>query len=420
MLKKISNKILKKTKNEKRIDLKSIIAGIAPDSKSEKEAFDTASKFINDLNKDLKKINAKAILGGSGAKGTWLDLFDIDVFVRFNYSKYKDKSDKLSEFLYPYLKAHAPDRLRGSRDYFIIKKENFSIEVVPILDIKDSKQALNITDVSPLHTDYVNKKLKAKNDVKLLKKFLKTSGIYGAESYVQGFSGYVCELLIINYKSFNALVKSASKWQDKVFIDIEKFYKGKNINIELNKSKLVSPIVIIDPVQKDRNAAAAISSESFIRFKEVCSAFLKNPSEKFFSEQEININLLKKNNVVVQASTSGKHDVAGARLLKVFEYLKENVKNYGFKIKSGWKYSDEKAVFWFSAKDIDPEVILAGPPLSMKTHVLNFKKKHKKVFEKSKVLYAREKRKFTRLKDCLDILIKTKYVTERVISVKIV
>ena len=262
----------KKFSIKKKVDLihfKDIVDRITPDASSENQAFDTASKFINALNKDIKKINARAILGGSGAKGTWLDLFDIDVFVKFNYGKYKDKTDKLSDLLHPFIKSHNPERLRGSRDYFIIKKGGFSIEVVPILDIKESKQALNITDVSPLHTEYVNRRLrnkKAKNDVKLLKKFLKTAGIYGAESYVQGFSGYVCELLIINYKSFNSLIKDASKWHDKVFIDIEKFYKGKNINIELNKSKLVSPMVIIDPVQKDRNAAAAISSESFTRF----------------------------------------------------------------------------------------------------------------------------------------------------------
>ena len=51
--------------------------------------------------------------------------------------------------------------------------------------------------------------------------------------------------------------------EEKTVMDIKKFYKNKNILFEINKSKLTSPLVIIDPVQKERNAAAALDHEKF-------------------------------------------------------------------------------------------------------------------------------------------------------------
>jgi tRNA adenylyltransferase (EC 2.7.7.25) len=41
-----------------------------------------------------------------------------------------------------------------------------------------------------------------KDEVRLLKKFMKGIGVYGAEIKVKGFSGYVAELLVYFYDSF--------------------------------------------------------------------------------------------------------------------------------------------------------------------------------------------------------------------------
>ena len=76
-------------------------------------------------------------------------------------------------------------------------------------------------------------------------------------------------------------------WKDKVIIDPENYYKGRNILDEMNKSKTYSPIVIIDPVQAERNAAAALSIEKFESFKAASLQFLRNPSVKFFEKEEM-------------------------------------------------------------------------------------------------------------------------------------
>ena len=113
-------------------------------------------KFLEKLNKNLK--NAKAAAGGSYAKNTWLEgNYDIDVFVKFNYELRKgDISKILEKVLKKSFKRVV--KIHGSRDYFHIKIGKHLFEIVPVLDIKKAGQALNVTDVSPLHIDYVKKK----------------------------------------------------------------------------------------------------------------------------------------------------------------------------------------------------------------------------------------------------------------------
>ena len=130
--------------------LNEVLMEIQPDRNYEKEIFERLSLIIRKINQGQK--NIKAILGGSGAKGTWLKTFDADIFVLFGYKKFRDKSDKLSDILEKILKKKFKNisRLHGSRDYFQIKQGNFTFEIVPILKIQKSEQAKNITDVSPL------------------------------------------------------------------------------------------------------------------------------------------------------------------------------------------------------------------------------------------------------------------------------
>ena len=159
---------------------------IKPNREYEEEILKKADNIIDRINKNVK--NAKAVLGGSGAKGTWLKTFDADIFVMFNYGKYKDKSDKLSDILGKPLKRYFKiTRLHGSRDYFQIKQGKFTFEIIPILEIKKAEQAKNITDVSPLHSNFVLKHKKIIDEMRLTKQaYLVRSKIcrgYGKSGY---------------------------------------------------------------------------------------------------------------------------------------------------------------------------------------------------------------------------------------------
>ena len=403
--------------------LKEILKEIRPSKEDEKIVRVRIDSVLKRINKGLK--DAKAELGGSGAKGTWLKQFDADIFVKFNYNKFKDKSDKLSGILEKHLKKvfKRVTRLHGSRDYFQVKEKGYTFEIVPILNIKKAEEAMNITDVSPLHAKWVLKHKKYLDEIRLTKKFCKAVKVYGAESYIHGFSGYICEILTVYYKGFLKLVREASKWKDKVVIDINNYYKNKNVLFELNKSKLVSPLVIVDPVQADRNAAAAISKENFERFKEGCKKFLKKPSKDFFVEKEITKeDLVKKagNNKLIFLEVvplRGKEDIIGGRLAKAFKFIKNKIEFYDFKLKDcGWEWKREgKAKFWYivDKKDLSKIKKIIGPPVFLKYHVKRFRKKYKKTFVEGKKVCSNVKRKYCKIEDLIKDLVKDKYVKER-------
>ena len=213
--------------------LKSLISELAPT----KEEYSRLNKIFLGVKGKIKIKNAVVELGGSGKKDTWLhNNHDIDVYVKFNRKKYhnKDISSILNKELKKYFEV---SMLHGSRDYFQIKVENYTIEVIPIIDIKNAEEALNITDISPLHCKYVIRHNKNK-DVRLAKTFCRANNCYGAESYIGGFSGYVIEILTIHYKNFPSFIKNAAKWEEKTSIGSKKLIE------KLNLSKKIGPLIV--------------------------------------------------------------------------------------------------------------------------------------------------------------------------------
>ena len=194
-----------------------------PTEAEEKKVNELIKEISLKINNQLKKlkISAKLIVGGSIAKGTWLPgISDIDFFLQFDYNKYKNKSAELDNITGKILKkCFNINRLHGSRDYFSFKKKGFNIEMVPVLNIKNPKQAKNITDFSPLHVSWMKKQIKKKpeliSEIRVAKQFFKANKLYGAESYIQGFSAHVIEILVVYHSSFQKLIKAICKWKTK-------------------------------------------------------------------------------------------------------------------------------------------------------------------------------------------------------------
>ena len=144
---------------------------IVPSKEEKKKLKKIVSNFLDSF-KDEKDV--EFFVGGSYAKDTWLPgNRDVDIFVKFNYKLYKDQD--ISSVLYVILRKKFKDVtvVHGSRDYFHIVVNDIIFEVVPVLDIKKTSEAMNVMDVSPLHVKYIKKKLKKKDDVRKLKFLLK-------------------------------------------------------------------------------------------------------------------------------------------------------------------------------------------------------------------------------------------------------
>ncbi len=409
--------------------LKEVLKDVKPSAEEEKEVNRKVNEFLNKINKGLK--GAKAVLGGSGAKGTWLSgAYDVDVFVRFDYKGFKDKSEQLSDILEKHLKKMFKiDRLHGSRDYFQIKQGKFSFEVIPVLKTSKAKEAMNITDVSILHAEWVKRHKRFADDIRICKQFCKANNVYGAESYIRGFSGYECEILVIYYGGFMNLVRNAAKWGEKEVIDASKFYRNKNeVLMELNKSKLIGPLVLVDPVDKNRNAAAALSNENYFKFIRACGEFLKKPGREFFAVKEVSEEEPKKMAgkelllLIDVKAVAGKEDVVGGKLLKVFEFIRNKLIGEGFKVyESSWKWGKKKyALFWFviDRKELPEFEMRNGPPVKIKMYAERFRKQYGDVFVKNKRLFAKVKREFRKPAELLKKLIKDEYLRDKVKEMK--
>lgn len=402
--------------------MKEVLAKIKPTVKEQRQLKDKVNSLLKKLNAKLS--GAKAILGGSGAKDTWLSgNYDIDIFVLFDYDTFSSRTTELSALLQPVLKKvfGKITKLHGSRDYFQLKYQKLNVEVIPILAIKRAEQAKNITDVSPLHSQWVNKNTTGmKDEIRLTKQFLKANGLYGAESHIRGFSGYVVEILGARYGSFVKLLQASQSWAVKEIIDVARHYPKNDVLFHLNKSKTLSPVIVIDPVDKNRNAAAALSDDAFFKFKKVAREYLQKPQASFFVKKKVEFNALCKDttlNVVwiPVAPFSGKEDVVGTKLLKVFQFFQLKLKPFAVK-KSGWDW--DVMYFLVEKKELPKEEVVKGPPLELKEHVKRFRKAHKAVFEEKGHLMARVPVAHPKLEDYVKWMVKEKYLRRYVRKVK--
>ncbi|MGE5533320.1 MAG: CCA tRNA nucleotidyltransferase [Bacillota bacterium] len=247
---------------------------------------------VNSLTKELeqkirlacRQEGVKAIVRaeGSVAKDTWLsDSLDIDIFMRFPTSIPRKN---LGDVGLKIAKKAAGDAEQLERfaehPYLEIFLDGHRVDIVPCYDAKPGEWQ-SATDRTPYHTDYIKTHIDKKllGEVRLLKKFMQGTDVYGAEIKVGGFSGYLCELLIMKYGSFMETVRAFARYSRRVVIDIEGYYVDREKDITL---LFPEPLVIIDPVDKGRNVASAVQPQKLYTFIGASRAFLKKPSQNFF------------------------------------------------------------------------------------------------------------------------------------------
>lgn len=374
----------------------------------EKETKNIVSKIKNAAKKE--KIKADVFVGGSFAKGTLVknDKYEIDIFVRFD-RKYEDISDILEKIVKNAVREMRKGikKIHGSRDYFQIDYNNMILfEIIPVIKIKSAKESQNVTDLSYFHVNYVKRNLRKNlaKEISLAKSFAKAHNVYGAESYIHGLSGYAIECLIIYYKSFKKMAKILSEANEQIIIDPKKWYKNKkDIELSVNESRLKSPVVLIDPTWKERNVLAALSNESFEKFKEGLKKYMKKPSEKMFYPKKLDIEQIKRyareNNAefieIIIETDKQEGDIAGTKLKKFSLFIEKNIDKYFNILRTEFIYNEEKKARFYIVGKSKREIIEKGPPINMIEHVKVFRKKHKNVFEKDGNLYTKIKVDFS-------------------------
>jgi tRNA nucleotidyltransferase (CCA-adding enzyme) len=346
--------------------LKRTLLEIKPSSKEE----GVVEKVFQEVSSEIKKTlpAAELFLGGSAAKGTRLkDNKELDLFLKF-----PSRTKSISSEALKALKIFSPQVVKGSRDYYSFSYRGFNCEVIPVYEIRKAGDAQNIMDYSPLHVDYVKKNLKKPDEAVLLKHFCKQNGLYGAESYRKGFSGYALELLVIHFKTFEKVVENAKNWGERAVINLTRK------KYSLTKSQRTS-LIIYDPVQPSRNASNALSHENFKKFVQLCSDYSKKPSKKFFTDKNSleNFKKKKKKNEVFypkRFAVKGKKDVFLSKLYRKLDRVSSELSRQGFK--NSFKLIPEESAFFFIIVERIPgKVVHKGPGTSMKEHCKKFRSK---------------------------------------------
>lgn len=307
------------------------------------------------LDSCLRKSGLRVVVEaqGSFAKDTLLsDKWEIDVFVLFDGVDDEWIRENSLDAITACLRGLPIVRRYAQHPYVTVIINGLEADVVPTIRLDKPRPRGMGVERTPFHTRYVRGKLEANpclaDDIRLLKSFLKGIGAYGAETHIGGFSGYLAELLVINYGSFRGVLEAASKWNPArtIYVDIE----GTGDREALLSKYKDSPLIVVDPVDPQRNAAAAVRLDKLATFILASRLYLKRPSKLFFHAfgEEAGKALEYKVDparlgVVIYRGRLYEHppESVWGRLYRAARLLAEELERMDFRVARYWFHTDE-------------------------------------------------------------------------------
>jgi tRNA nucleotidyltransferase (CCA-adding enzyme) len=238
-------------------------------------AADALKKEVEDYVKE-HDIDVEVRFVGSYAKGTYLSDPDIDLFILFPETVPHRELERVGLSVGEAVVKNG-EKVYSEHPYTRGVYNGIDVDLVPSYSIKTTDKLRTAVDRTPFHTQYILDNLKEEqmDEVRLLKKFMKGIGVYGAEPNTRGFSGYLCELLILQYGSFRKVLEGAKGWKE-----------GTTITIDKKGPPILGPLIVYDPVDQKRNVASAVHIDTMALFIIASKAYLASPSEKFFFPSE--------------------------------------------------------------------------------------------------------------------------------------
>jgi len=391
---------------------KKVLKKITPNTKDKKKIESTILQLKKKVNQEIikKKIPISIELVGSIAKDTYLkNNLDIDLFLLFPISITK-KEIAINSLSIGKKVLNNTEESYAEHPYIRGYFNEYKTEIVPCYKIEKASQKLTAVDRTPLHTEYIKRNLQEfqKQEVRLIKQFFKGIGCYGAEAEIEGFSGYLCEILILKFKFFINLIKYASKWN----------YGEKFTLINKKIPSFDSPLIFIDPVDNDRNVASAVSLDKFNLFVFACKQYLIKPRLTYFFPNKIPSwpltkikNELNKKNFYYVGIIFSKPDIIDENLFpqlrKATRSIWYNCKKYGYKIHdTTFNINNPKKqiiiIIKTEKEKLSKSYIHNGPPVKLKKNVKEFKNKWEKSpkviikpYEKNGRIFVEVEREYT-------------------------
>ena len=255
-----------------------VLERIRPKEEEHNHTWIVATGILSAIGKDGR---AKGMVVGSVARDTWLSGDrDLDIFLLFppdlSREDLEEKGLDLARSIARRFTGIFHEKY-AEHPYVNATIDGLDVDLVPCYEVPSAAAIQSAVDRTPFHTRYISDKIgPLRDDVLLAEQFAKACGVYGSDQMTEGFSGYLCELLVLHYGGFSSLVEAAAGWKPGTCIDLE----GHACKA------FEEPLRVIDPVDPARNVAAALSSTRMFEFVEYCRGYLGNPSKDFFSLPE--------------------------------------------------------------------------------------------------------------------------------------
>lgn len=346
--------------------------------------------------------DAKPLVCGSIAKDTWLaGKGEIDLFLLFDEADAKVLESKglvygkkivkslggkfrIAYAEHPYVRAV----IRGRK-----------VDIVPAFRMPEGELRSNV-DRTPHHVRFVLANLGGLNlDIRSLKRFCECLGVYGSDLKTEGLSGYLCELLVIKYGGFANLAKASRSWKAGEFIDIKQYHKEK-------PTKFSEPLVVIDPVDRERNVASVLSETNFFILRKALREFSEKPSETFFrfpkSRGKIRKELAERGTFPLLVSFKTPdviEDILYPQLRKAAGRISKELERSGFSVVRSDVFSSEKSFIFIelesgSISSVDKK---KGPSIYSEKNCESFLKAHrgKKCYAEGGFLFSEVMRETT-------------------------
>ncbi len=359
-----------------------ILAEIRPTQEERDHICGIATKLLEAIAASGK---AQGMVVGSVARHTWVrGDRDLDVFMLFDPALSREalESEGLGlarkiagTFTNQYHEKYA------EHPYISAYIDDVEVDLVPCYAVESAARIQSAVDRTPFHTRYITDKINGLiDDVLLLKRFTKSGGIYGSDQMTEGFSGYLCELLILHYGGFIPLLKAASEWRPKTIIDPENH----------TAKEFPEPLIMIDPVDPKRNVAAAVSLDRMVAFVELARGYLEEPSEHFFSlegphtiTREELADLLTERGTTLYAITFPTppyiEEVIVPQFKRSVTAIAEHLERNGFVVHHAhYSMQPERCLFLFEllVSDLPKIRTHIGPPVWNRVNAEKFREKH--------------------------------------------
>ena len=367
----------------KRLSLEEdVLAILRPTDQERDHVCGLAGRLLASIEESGK---AEGMVVGSIARHTWLrGDRDLDVFMLFSPSLSREELEMQGLELARSIAAAYTDRYHekyAEHPYINANIDDVDVDLVPCYKVDSAIRIQSAVDRTPFHTRYITDKINGLiDDVLLLKRFTKAGAIYGSDQMTEGFSGYLCELLVLHYGGFTPLLEAARGWRPHIIIDIEQ-HAAKAFE---------EPLVVIDPVDPRRNVAAAVSLDKMAGFVELARGYLESPSDEFFThppercilKQELMAVIRQRKTFVYAilfATPPYIPEVVVPQLKRSLLSVRELLERNGFLVHhANYDMQPERCMFFFEllVGELPSVRRHTGPPLWNRVNADRFREKH--------------------------------------------